>query len=183
VLASFSGVTNAPDWSPDGLTVAFQTFGDEGALHSTVWTVSRDAVGGSWSDPRELNNLECFWPEWSPDGAKLSCWLFPGSRIALLSTAGEVLDTLVTEVRHPPRPWQPEFSWDGSLLYFVGLDADGSEGLWSLPATGGEPTKVIAFDDPTVVVQDAFTVGPDAIYLTVTEDESDIWVADLEVGR
>ncbi|MEJ2206575.1 MAG: protein kinase [Gemmatimonadota bacterium] len=183
VLASFSGVTNAPDWSPDGLTVAFQTFGDEGALHSTVWTVSREAVGASWSDPRELNDLECFWPEWSPDGAKLSCWLFPESRIALLSAAGEVVDTLDTQVRHPPRTWQPEFSWDGHLLYFFGLDADGSEGLWSLPATGGEPTKVIAFNDPTVVVQDAFTVGPDAIYFTVTEDESDIWVADLEIVR
>jgi len=72
---------------------------------------------------------------------------------------------------------------DGSLLYFFGLEPDGSEGLWSLPATGGEPTKVVAFDDPAVMVHDAFTVGPDAIYFTVTEYESDIWVADLEVGR
>jgi len=192
VLAAFSGVTHAPDWSPDGLTVAFETFGNEGALHSTVWTVSRDSIGASWSDPRELNDLECFWPEWSPDGAKLSCWWFPGPEngcgsisacIALLSTAGEVLDVLDTQVEKPPGPWEPEWSRDGSLLYFFGLDADGSEGLWSVPATGGEPTKVIAFDDPAVVVGDAFAVGPDAIYLTVIEDESDIWVADLAVGR
>jgi len=178
VLAAFSGITESPDWSPDGLTIAFETFGNEGSWYSTTWTVSRTAVGEPWSDPAELTDLPCWFPEWSPDGEMLSCWLYPEKDIALLSKTGEVLRTLNARVG-----LQPEFSLDGSLIYFISRDAEGNEGVWSVPVAGGEPTKVIAFDDPSVDVLGAFTVGPNAIYLTVAEYESDIWVADLEVGR
>jgi hypothetical protein len=37
---------------------------------------------------------------------------------------------------------------------------------------------VVAFDDPTVTAE-SFSVGPDRVYLTVSEFESDIWVAKL----
>ena len=73
------------------------------------------------------------------------------------------------------------FSPDGSRIYFTGTHEDGSGGVWWIPASGGDATKVVAFDDPSLVVLEGFlTVGPENIYLTISEHESDIWVMDLE---
>jgi Tol biopolymer transport system component len=181
VLAAFSGDTQAPKWSRDGLSVAFQTFGDEGADHTTIWTVSRPAIGEAWGDPVEFPDYNCYWPEWSPTDDVIMCWLYPDSRFLLLDRTGQALDTLdAREVRRTASgPLDAVFSRDGSLIYFMGREEDGSEGVWSLPVTGGEATKVVVFDDPSVNVGGRFTVGPDAIYLTVSEYESDIWVVDL----
>jgi Tol biopolymer transport system component len=179
VLGAFSGDTQAPKWSRDALSVAFQTFGNEGADHTTIWTVSRPAIGEPWGDPVEFPDHNCYWPEWSPTDDVVMCWLVPGSRFLLLDRTGEALDTLDAGGIGITSPLDPVFSRDGSLIYFMGREEDGSGGVWSLPVTGGGPRKVIAFDDPSVNVGGRFTVGPDAIYLTVTEYESDIWVVDL----
>ena len=41
------------------------------------------------------------------------------------------------------------------------------------------PHLVIASDDPALAIRGMFSVGPDRLYLTVSENESDIWVAKL----
>jgi hypothetical protein len=74
----------------------------------------------------------------------------------------------------------PKFSPDGSRLYLIGTHQDGTNGVWWTPVDGGEPTLVVAFDDPSRFVLPVLTVGPDNLYLTVAEYESDIWVMDLE---
>ncbi len=48
-----------------------------------------------------------------------------------------------------------------------------------MPAAGGAPRLVVAFDDPALVAFGVLSVGPDRLYLTVSEYESDIWVANL----
>ncbi|MEK7668299.1 MAG: hypothetical protein AAB409_06595 [Gemmatimonadota bacterium] len=42
-----------------------------------------------------------------------------------------------------------------------------------------EQRLVAAFDDPALVSFNAISVGPDELYLTVAQYESDIWVANL----
>jgi hypothetical protein len=42
---------------------------------------------------------------------------------------------------------------------------------------------VVAFDDDERVAQMWLAVRGDRIYVTVRQDESDIWVADVEVER
>ncbi len=54
-----------------------------------------------------------------------------------------------------------------------------------MPVAGGEPTKLVAFDDPSLTVLNSsavhsLTVGPDRFYVTISEYESDIYVMDLE---
>ncbi len=52
-----------------------------------------------------------------------------------------------------------------------------------MPATGGEPKRLVAFDDSSPGGQmggHSLTVGPDHFYLTISEYESDIYVMDLE---
>jgi hypothetical protein len=47
-------------------------------------------------------------------------------------------------------------------------------------------TKVVALDDPTKEIASilggstSLTVGPENLYVTISDYDSDIWVADLE---
>ncbi|HSM17821.1 MAG TPA: hypothetical protein VK845_12610, partial [Gemmatimonadales bacterium] len=82
----------------------------------------------------------------------------------------------------------PRYSPDGSTLYFFG-NPGGRVYVMSMPAEGGELRRVVAFDDASVSPWSpkndgrglgALTIGSDAIYLSVGEWDSDIWVVDLE---
>ena len=72
------------------------------------------------------------------------------------------------------------FSPDGSRIYFLGSHEDGTGGVWWIPANGGDATKAVAFDDPSLTVPWGLTVGREHLYLTIARYESDIWVMDLE---
>jgi Tol biopolymer transport system component len=71
------------------------------------------------------------------------------------------------------------FSPDGSRIYFYGIHEEGSDAIWSISANGGEATKVVAFDHPSLTGL-RFTVVSGNVYFVLTESESDIWVMDLE---
>jgi len=72
------------------------------------------------------------------------------------------------------------FSPDGAKLYFHGVQENGAGGLWWLPAGEGEPAQVVAFDDSATHAPGFYSMGADRLYFTIAEDESDIWVMDLE---
>ena len=82
----------------------------------------------------------------------------------------------------------PRYSPDGSTLYFFG-NPGGAVFVMTMPAGGGEPRRLVVFDDPSVTPLKpssngegfaALTVSQDSLYLSVGEAESDIWVMDLE---
>jgi Tol biopolymer transport system component len=77
------------------------------------------------------------------------------------------------------RAYAPEFSPDGSRIYFNGTHENGTRGLWWMPANGGDATNVVADDDPSLMAS-GFSVGSGNIYFVISEQESDIWVMDLE---
>jgi serine/threonine-protein kinase len=178
-LTDFPGWDYGPDWSPDGLAIAFSSQGPHGAGPANIWIVSRDSVGMPWSDPVQLTDFGCWWPDWAPDGGGVLC--DAGLEGVLVSREGAVLS------RYDPSTvglqwfdFSLQFSPDGSRIYFVGTHEDGSEGVWWIPAKGGDATKVVAFDDPSLTMTGTLTVGPENLYLTIAEHESDIWVMDLE---
>ena len=169
-----------PEWSPDGLAIAFQSRGFQGVKPWNLWIVSRDGVGLPWGDPVQLTDLaHCEAVRWVPDGASLTCNVGGGGR-ARVSMDGEVL------VRYDPSTVglqsfaDFQYSPDGSKIYVTAIHEDGSEGVWWIPADGGNATKVVAFDDPSRTVTGYLSVGPENLYLTIAEYESDIWVMDLE---
>jgi Tol biopolymer transport system component len=178
-ITDFPGWDNSPDWSPDGLAIAYQSQGPEGVGPVKTWVVFRDSVGGPWSHPVQLTDFYCRWPDWAPDGRAAACDTF-GEEIVLVSQEGEVLwryhrsNAGLQDLR-----WV-RFSWSGARIYFTGTDEDGSRGLWWIPASGGDATKVVSFDDPALFVPGYLSVGPENLYLTIGEYESDIWVMDLE---
>jgi serine/threonine-protein kinase len=176
-LTDFPGWDSYPDWAPDGLAIAYGSQGPQGTSAVSIWIVSRDSVGGPWSDPVQLMDFFCVTPAWAPDGASLVCRA--GSELVRVSREGEVL----LRYGMPPGltyPNRPKFSRDGSRIYFTATQEDGSRGIWRVPVDGGIPDKVVAFDDPAVQVDNFFSVGPEQFYLTIAEYESDIYVMDLE---
>jgi serine/threonine-protein kinase len=177
-LTNFPAGDDRPTWSPDGVAIAYQSLGPQGVRPWNVWIVSRDGVGLPWGAPAQLTDFECWYPDFAPDGASLVCVTQGGwTRV---STDGEVLVSYDPSSVGIASSHVPLFSTDGSRIYFVGDDEDGSRGVWWIPADGGDATKVVAMDDPSLDVLGYLTVGEDNLYLTIAEYESDIWVMDLD---
>jgi Tol biopolymer transport system component len=175
-LADFAGFF--PDWSPDGLAIAFHSRGPGGVGSGSIWIVVRDRVGMPWSDPRQLADVGCVLPDWAPDGASLVCSRPLRGEAVRVSRGGDVLSRYGPSTTGLQRFFAAQFSHDGSRIYGL-TDADGAQGVWWVPANGGRATKVVAFDDPSLSVV-GFAVGPAHLYFTISEQESDIWVMDLE---
>jgi serine/threonine-protein kinase len=176
-LTDFPGFDTYADWSPDGLHIAYMSQGPQGTEWG-VWILSRDTVGGTWSAPTRLIDFYCRQPDWAPDGASIACQVGDRNEIVRVSRGGEELSRF--QMANLARARKLKFSDDGSTIYFIGTESDGSQGVWSIPTVGGEPAKVVAFDDPELSAFGTLTAGRDRFYLTLSEYESDIWVMDLE---
>jgi Tol biopolymer transport system component len=179
-LTNFLGTfSQIPAWSPDGLRIAFMSQGPDATGNYEIWQLSRDSLGGMWSAPVQLTDFGCGWPDWAPDGASLVCDA-AGNSFARVSTDGDVRSRYGFSDPVLIRTVRPQFSHDGSRVYFIASDVDGVRGVWWIPADGGEATTVVVFDDPSLTVLDMMTVGAEHLYLTIAEYESDIWVMDVE---
>jgi Tol biopolymer transport system component len=175
-LASGPWQVSFPGWSPSGLDIAFNS-------HQTgrfeIWLVPRETVGGSWGEANQVTDFGCFPFDWAPDGSGVLC--HAGEGMVLVSREGEVLwryDPATAGLRQGES--RARFSWDGSTIYVYGIHEDSSEGIWAIPLQGGEPRLVVAYDDVDIEGTEMFSVGPDHLYITIAEHESDIWVTDLE---
>ncbi len=180
-LTNFRGGASEPTWAPDGRTIAFASRGPEGDENLRIWTVTRDSVGLPWGSPVRLTDFPCSYPDWARDGSGLVCDGWADWAILSVSRTGEVLARYPMEMGYAT----PQYSPDGSRIYFWCYFWDGSVGICRIPSGGGAVTKVVALDDPTKEIAAIFigpplTVGLDNLYVTISEYGSDIWVADLE---
>ena len=180
VLTSSPGrYSNNPGWSPSGLAIAFQS-NRTGSMR--IWLISRDSVGGAWHETVQLSDFECGTPVWAPDGGGVLC--DAGRDLVFLSPQGRVLwRRNLVPTSGLTGFGTPAYTRDGRTIYLWGEHRDGRRGIWAIPVTGGSLRLVIAWDDPALTPP-AFNVrrpdlGPDRLYLTVSQYESDIWVATL----
>jgi len=87
-------------------------------------------------------------PEWAPDGSGVLC--VPRlTELALVSPAGRVIRRrgLAATGGVTKAPTAPRYSRDGRTIYVAGTREDCRRGIWAIPAAGGTPRLVIAFDD------------------------------------
>ena len=170
-----------PQLSPDGLTIASISTPPRNVGPWSIWIVSRDRVGMPWSAPALLTDdlRPCGLQEWAPDGSGVLCT--NPQEMVQVSREGEILWRYQLSAAGLGQSYTASFSRDGSRIYFLATHQDGSRGVWWIPATGGDATKVVAFDDPALdVPSGGLSVGPEHLYLTIAEYESDIWVMDLD---
>ncbi|MCH7934975.1 MAG: protein kinase [Gemmatimonadetes bacterium] len=194
---SLHPIVRRPTWSPDGLSIMF------GGPRTGTWIVNRDRVGGEWSPPVLITSMGGSYGDWTPDGDQIvfshegSIWrrTLDGElwRLFRAAPGGANPDDLVETslVR---------LSADGSTAYFTGVDRSDKQGVWSVPARGGqrcemsddpapvcedlplpEPRLMVEFDSPSLILYlTGISVSSDSIYLSVGSYQSDIWVTDLE---
>ena len=119
----------APDWSPDGRTLAYQR-------GLRIWVMAADG-----SDQREL--VEGFdrgslFPKWAPNGMRVAFVLVDARpcEIGLARLGGGEVEILRPGA--PERCGEPAWSPDGRHLVVPSDD-----GLWAIPRDGGEPTHLL----------------------------------------
>jgi eukaryotic-like serine/threonine-protein kinase len=175
-LTNDPGRNGLPSWSPSGLAMAFSSY-RTGSFRP--WILRRDSVGAAWHEAVPLTDFGCHDPVWTPDGSGVLCQV--GNDLVLVSPQGQVLwrrDLSATSglmmglVR-------PRYARDGRTIYVTAAHREGRRGVWAIPVAGGTPRLVVAFDDPALSALGTFSIGPDHLYLTVSQYESDIWVANL----
>jgi len=173
-----------PRWRPDGLGVSFWNLGAPEEFRA--WLASRDSVGGAWHAPVQLTDLNLAPLDWAPDGSGfVSPWGDERDRriavVVLVGADGRVSRRTwpaASQLRFFNAYTGLRYSRNGRTVHGLGVHQDGRRGIWAIPVAGGAPRLVVASDDPALVAR-FLSVGPDRLYLTVSEYESDIWVAKL----
>ena len=78
-----------------------------------------------------------------------------------------------------------DVSEDGRFIYYIGRDpVDQIISVWRMPAAGGASRLVVRFDDPTRPWHRyGFQVRGERLYFTLGDQQSDIWITDVEGSR
>ena len=179
--------TGEPDWSPDGRTLAFSSHGppSEGNPGS-VYTVAVDpATGSAAADPLRVT-LEGFegyamGARFSPDGERLAFYgrSFEDGRVTVytVAAAGGAPTAVLSFVNGEPYS-APEWSADGTSLFYSRNDASGPFQVWRVDIATGATEQV------TTGALGALhpSVSPDGRTLAVTMREAVIEVVALAAG-
>lgn len=206
-------------WSPDSTRVAFDLDTVQRGFDSDVMVF--DVASGELSnltddgfeggifigrstpgDSEPPNEVPAdILPAWSPDGSELVFSRTPmgeSSRetsLLRIPVDGGEPSTIVDVSDEPFTVWSPMF-WgdDGTIVYtHFGTDpGDPQNGLWTVPAGGGDPEQVIPGDSdgqtPQIVAVDAGGSSVSVVSLsrfnqpTASYEDPLFWIADLETA-
>jgi len=170
-----SGVN--PSWSPDGMQLVFAP---GGMGPRPLRFMTRDQVGGPWRGPFEPTDVRCVIGSWTRDGSGVLC-AKGRSNLAVVSTTGRVLAhrDLWATYRLRFQGYPGLYSRDGATLYLVAAHEDGREGIWGIPVGGGAAHLLVSSDDPALSFFGSLSLGPDRLYATVSQYESDVWTMQM----
>lgn len=185
-LTRGEGVEAGPVWSPDGSRIAFVAAGGR-SDDFDLWVIDADGTG-----LRQLTDTEDVWegvPSWSPDGRHLAYSHSVGGQ----DEGGEVR---ILDVDDPGAEqstvadlgdW-PSWSPDGNTIVYSG-EADGTAALFTVPAAGGEATKLGAGLPPGAGEPSWSPDGTQIAFAATSGDPNakdpvawneDIWVMDAD---
>ena len=160
----------APDWSPDGASIAFAS---TWSGNTDIWVVP--STGGNahqlTTDPA-ADNL----PAWSPDGRWLAFSSNRGgtNHIWRMKPEGAMAERLTSTAGRWPR-WSP----DGEAIYFIG-DGPQSGNLWALSLKDRSERQLTNLADRrgSLGIQGLSTDGK-YLYFAWRDDLGDIWSMDV----
>jgi len=165
-----------PVWSPDGLSLAFLS---NRSGSRRLWLLARDSVGGAWHETGPLADCPPFNEiNWVPDGSGVLC--DTNRDLVVFTPQGkEIWRRTMDPASGLFARANARYSRDGRIIYQSGRHRDGRAGVWAIPVAGRPLRLVIAAADPSLAAG-CVSLGPDRLYLTVYQYESDIWVANLQ---
>ena len=161
-------------WSPDGSALAYFNITGEPSIKIATrgadrrW-VSRALVPG-------------YWPRFSPDGRRVvfTTSLLGGELRVIPSDSGPSRLLYPLEVPGAPVAENSTWSADGAAIYFKSHTADGAASIWSVPASGGIPTRVLQLGDGRLQSDRyGFRIANGLVYYTLTDRQSNVWLMEL----
>jgi Tol biopolymer transport system component/DNA-binding SARP family transcriptional activator len=137
------GDQGVPRWSPDGHSIAAWSHDKE---EGAVFVVRRDARGQWLPTAWRLEGGQL--PVWSADARTLAFVRYDG-RIQTIPADSGVVKTIYAPREGGEDPVAGNLVWslDPSTIWFIGSNARGHGGIWSVPASGGAPRLRVALDD------------------------------------
>jgi TolB protein len=174
-LTTDPGQDRNPTWSPDGDTIVFAS---DRTGRNELFLITRPDRSSPWGDPQPVTSDGAFWPRWSPitgevlyhaEGERSVRALIPSTGESRTIVSGEFVETV-----------RPEWSADGSTVYFAAYGADDVQRIWAVPAGGGSARELVRFDDPVRgQASGNFGVAGNRFLFFINEFESDVWVVEL----
>jgi dipeptidyl aminopeptidase/acylaminoacyl peptidase len=156
----------APAWSPDAKSIAFQSNRSQEpdlSFNTDIWVVAADNADEGKQLVRVTANPGADeQPTWSPDGKWIAytsqrepkLFWYATNHIAIAPAAGGEDKVLTKELDR--NSTVPRFSADGKWIYFI-ADDDGTQNVLRIPAQGGKVERPIGGR----LMVDAYSLGRD----------------------
>ena len=160
-------------WSSDGNSLVFTS---NRTGRNELYRLSRTDGSSAWSEAEQLTTDGGFWPRWSASTGQI---VYRGG-VSSIRTLDPTTGESQTVISGDLETVRPEWSVDGSTVYFGSYSDDDVFGMWGVPAAGGTPRELVRFDDPIRgQASGNFSVAGDRFLFFINEFESDVWVVEL----
>ncbi|GAB4523294.1 MAG: hypothetical protein Fur0018_05940 [Anaerolineales bacterium] len=134
-LTFAAGGACEPEWSPDGLRLAFVSpcpGYQESYVGSSLFVINADGTGLSSLLEKSSGDYD---PAWSPDGTKIAFTSLRGSGKPWLYVLNLQTDEITPLATEGTKNMQPEWSPDGKKIVFISTAKNGQR-IWVMNADG-----------------------------------------------
>ncbi|MGH7512344.1 MAG: hypothetical protein ACREOQ_05395, partial [Gemmatimonadales bacterium] len=168
-----------PRFSPDGRSLLYTIWGDDGSF--SVRAVRRSADGSGWERASQLFKVPSFTTgggDWSPDGKRVT--FIQGTQVFRIEIGSDHPPELVVSMPAGFTPFYTRASPDGRNVYISGVRADGTYLIYVCPADGGAPREVAHSEGPTYQnLRFPFNLHGNRLFVSLADPQSDIWMAEM----